>query len=362
MGKMLRSGRNSPADFVDVVCRRQGPPSPLPPSSNASPPARTIKPQLSEYPDKTRAPCEGCLIKRFGGGYRIVGLSDGHGACRVCRRPIDYDCETRENLNLARLEAHEEEQQDSNRLAPSSARSSLSNASLPSFSRPQSSLQSSLSPTAAHAKPKATVSLSSPADLANAKLPIRAFFGRGETPSTSPSSSFNAEPPAIFNPRKPLPPINPTARTATPLKHEADQFQSAADSHHTSDNPYDMAGPASPSARRAASSAIDDDNVEDEDGAKVENEVFALSPGPLVPVVTAKDGKPMKKKVPRAKKKDSDNDGNVVNTETQLRDCAAQDENGGGNTLNATNSLDDNGADSKLNGKEAALHGDAGFV
>ena len=79
----------------------------VPHRSKTPPPQRKVERQLAEYLERMRFHCNGCVVKKIGGGFSVVGISDGHGNCIECHRPIDYDCETNANLNLARLDGRE---------------------------------------------------------------------------------------------------------------------------------------------------------------------------------------------------------------------------------------------------------------
>ena len=42
--------------------------------------------------------CLQCYVQRVGGGFFVCGVSDSRGQCMGCRRELDEDCQTNENL------------------------------------------------------------------------------------------------------------------------------------------------------------------------------------------------------------------------------------------------------------------------
>ena len=79
---------HSPLSPFHTTPKRSAPPTPL-----------TLQP---EYVERVRESCEGCCVERIGGGFIVVGVSDGEGLCKLCHRPIDFDAQTQENLNQLR--------------------------------------------------------------------------------------------------------------------------------------------------------------------------------------------------------------------------------------------------------------------
>ena len=175
-------------------------------------PRLIIRPQ-AEYIERVRKPCEGCAVKRYGGGYCIIGLGDGCGGCRMCHRPIDVDAETQENVNLARLEIEEKEilaykppvkmkpgrvvdlehpliSQKANKMATSPSPTS------PSPTKKLTKPRANTKPT--HSTGDGTWRPQSPRILD--KLPPRPASSLGAVSSSTASN-------LLINPRKPLPPI-----------------------------------------------------------------------------------------------------------------------------------------------------------
>ena len=100
-----QAANTTEAQFVTMVQSSPGPK--LTPRSKTPSPHRKTERHVADYVERMRFHCNGCVVKKIGGGFSVVGISDGHGNCVECHRPIDYDCETKENLNLARLEVPE---------------------------------------------------------------------------------------------------------------------------------------------------------------------------------------------------------------------------------------------------------------
>ena len=77
-----------------------------PPSTSSNSPKNR---QTTHGPRSPRVACAGCTTQRVPGSdefiYVAVGLADARGNCRVCKRPLDYDCQTQDELASARAES-----------------------------------------------------------------------------------------------------------------------------------------------------------------------------------------------------------------------------------------------------------------